>query len=49
MTRLEERIENFNKAYDLFCIVVESYKQNVCNDINKLALTQSFEIVFELG
>ena len=49
MSRLSERIENFNRAYDLFVTVVENYKQYPQNDINKLALTQSFEIVFELG
>ena len=49
MSRLQERIENFNKAYDLFVIVAENYRKTPQNDINKLALTQSFEIVFELG
>ncbi len=49
MSRLSERIENFNRAYELFVTVVNSYRQQPQNDINKLALTQSFEIVFELG
>ena len=49
MSRLKERIENFNKAYNLFIEVVEAYKNSPQNDIYRLALTQSFEIVYELG
>lgn len=49
MSRLTERIENFNRVYLLY----ENMQQNFCadknNDTNKLALTQSFEIVFELA
>jgi len=41
--------EKFNKAYNLFIEVVEAYKNSPQNDIYRLALTQSFEIVYELG
>lgn len=49
MSRLSERIENFNKAYELFAKVNNLYRLNSADDINRLALMQSFEIVFELG
>ena len=49
MSRLAERVENFNKAYSLFEQTRNVYVSNPTNDIYKLALTQSFEIVFELG
>lgn len=49
MSRLSERIENFNNAYNLFDIACKSYIKDNQNEINKLALVQAFEIVFELG
>lgn len=49
MSRLTERIENFNRAFKMFELVCCAYKQDVDNDINKLALIQGFEIVVELG
>lgn len=49
MSRLSERIENFDKAYNLFDIACKSYKTDSLNEVNKLALVQAFEIVFELG
>ena len=49
MSRLSERIENFSRAYLLFEQAKLTYDSNTTNDIYKLALTQSFEIVFELG
>ena len=49
MSRLSERIENFNKAYNLFAMARDAYVSNKSNDINKLALVQSFEIITELG
>ena len=48
MTRLKERIENFNKAYNLFDIACKSYVKNN-DEVSKLAIVQAFEIVFELG
>lgn len=49
MSRLQERIENFDKAYDLFIEMCDNYIENKESNSNRLALTQSFEIVFELG
>lgn len=49
MTRLSERIENFNKAYNLFEIAQNRYTNDKQNDIYKLAIVQAFEIVYELG
>ena len=49
MSRLQERIENFNKAFNLFDIACKSYLNEPTNEVNKLAIVQAFEIVFELG
>ena len=49
MSRLEERIENFNKAFELFQKTRNEYINNKTNDTVRLALVQSFEIVFELA
>lgn len=49
MTRLTERIENFNNAYKLFETAQKSYINDKQNDIYKLAIVQAFEIVYELG
>ncbi len=49
MTRLSERIENFNNAYKLFETAQKSYINDKQNDIYKLAIVQASEIVYELG
>ena len=49
MSRLSERIENFNRAYKLFSLAQIAYTSDRENDINKLAIIQAFEIVYELG
>ena len=49
MSRLQQRIENFNKAFKLLHVSVNEYSKNKESDINKLALTQAFEIASELG
>ena len=49
MSRLEERIENFNKAFELYQNMRNNYVADKLNDTNKLAIVQSFEIVFELA
>lgn len=49
MSRLTERIENFNRAFKLFEMACCAYRQNEDNDINRLALTQGFEMVVELA
>jgi len=49
MSRLTERIENFNKAFDIYIQAVTEYKKNSSNILTHLALVQSFEICFELS
>lgn len=49
MSRLSERIENFNNSFLLYKKVQQAYISDKNNDVNRLALIQSFEIVFELG
>lgn len=49
MSRLSQRIENFNKAYKLYNLAQIAYTSDSKNDINKLAIIQAFEIVYELG
>lgn len=49
MSRLTERIENFNRAYLLFEKALAQYLQNNNDDVNCMALVQGFEIVYELG
>lgn len=49
MSRLTERIENFNKAFDIYLQAVNAYNNDKSNVLTHLALVQSFEIVFELG
>ncbi len=49
MRRLHERIENFERAFILFQNMRNNYVADKYSDSNRLALTQSFEIVFELG
>ena len=47
MSRLEERIENFNKAFELYEKTVHNFDWN--NEITHLALVQAFEICSELS
>lgn len=49
MSRLSERIENFNRAFDLYQEVRNEYITNKNNNTFKLALAQGFEIVCELS
>ena len=49
MSRLEERIENFNKAFELYQNIRNGYVADKVNDTNRLAMVQAFEIVFELA
>ena len=49
MSRLQERIENFNKAYELYNKIRNEYITDKMNDAFRLALVQSFEVVFELA
>ncbi len=49
MSRLHQRIENFNKAFDIYIQAIDAYKKNKSNVLTHLALVQAFEICFELG
>lgn len=49
MSRLSERIENFNKAFDLYEEMQKGFLANREQNSYRLGLAQSFEIVSELG
>ncbi len=49
MSRLNERIENFNRAFAIFNDAVNAYNQNKENILTHMALVQSYEVCFELG
>jgi len=49
MSRLNERIENFNKAFQIFQDIIASYREDKLNVIFHMALVQSFKVCFELG
>ena len=49
MSRLSQRIENFNKVFEIFQKSVNSYKSDRKNAVFHMALIQSFEICFEIG
>ena len=49
MSRLQERIENFNRAYEIFTDAVQVYKSDKSAVLMQMALIQSFEICFELA
>ncbi len=49
MSRLSERIENFNKAFDMFERTYNLYLSNKENEAYQLAIAQGFEIIFELS
>lgn len=47
MSRLSQRIENFNKAFEIYKKAVEEF--NTDKILTHMALVQSFEICFELA
>lgn len=49
MSRINERIENFNRAFEIFQNTMASYKEDSLNMVFHMALVQSFEVCFELG
>ena len=49
MSRLEERIENFNKAFELFKRMYDAHVSNRNDEAYRLAMAQCFEIVFEIS
>ena len=49
MSRLQERIENFNRAYEIFTDAVQAYKSDKSVVLMQMSLIYSFEICFELA
>lgn len=49
MSRLEERLVNFNKAFFIYERAVNAYEKDSEEILMHLALVQSFEICFELA
>lgn len=47
MSRLTERIENFNRAFEIYKSAVEAFDKDVV--LSHMALIQSFEVCFELA
>ena len=47
MSRLEERIENFNRAFEIYSEAVKDFSWN--RILSHMALIQSFEVCFELA
>lgn len=49
MSRLDERIENFNRAFEIFNDAVSAYNQDKENILMHMALVQAYEVCFELS
>ena len=49
MSRLEERIENFNKAFNVFKEARDEYLKDPSRIVFRLAEIQGFEVLFELS
>ena len=49
MSRLKERLENYNKALNILQKSVDAYNFDKQNEVTHMALIQSFEVCFELG
>lgn len=49
MSRLSERIENFNSFFKIFSDAVNAYNKNNSDVLTHMALIQSFEVCFELS
>ena len=47
--RWKQRFENFEKAYNVFCDALAEHKNNRSNKLYKMALIQSFEVIYELS
>lgn len=47
MSRLKERIENFNKAFDIYSDAVKEFDEKKV--LTHMALVQAYEICFELA
>lgn len=49
MSRLTERIENFNRAYLIFSEAVNAYNKDKSMVLSHLALVQAYEVCYELA
>lgn len=49
MSRLEERIENFNRAFEILTNAKNAYTQDKENILMHMALFQAYEVCFELS
>ena len=49
MSRLAERIENFNRAYSIFSGAVSPYNKDKSVVLSHLALVQAYEVCYELA
>ncbi len=49
MSRLQKRIENFNRFFLIFSDAVNAYKKDSSVVLTHMALVQSFEVCFELA
>lgn len=49
MSRLSERIENYNKAYSFFTDACEAYNNDKTVILSHFALIQTYEVCFELA
>lgn len=49
MSRLNERIENFNRAFAILNEAFNAYNQNKENILTHMALVQAYEVCFELS
>ncbi len=49
MSRLAERIENFNRVYLIFSEAVSTYNKDKSVVLSHLALVQAYEICYELA
>ncbi len=49
MSRLAERIENFNRAYWFFSEAVSAYNKDKSVVLSHLALVQAYEVCYQQG
>ena len=49
MSRLAERIENFNRAYLIFSEAVSAYNKDKSVVLSHLALVEAYEVCYELA
>lgn len=49
MSRMQERIENFERAFFIFAEAVKTYKKNPSDILIHMAVVQAFEVCFELS